>query len=327
MQKNKTRDELDTLLERDHQLADKLEKAKRHLADNRDEVRIFTKRLEHQKNKHPSEEVKKEVQSLEKQLAQKSEAESQALEKEKGIETELERAQDETRAKKAELHAKLKELKAVQQTEVDQEERDLGSLNKVQEGNKGRQNKDDDKMAIVENERQNIVGRYEDRLEQQHSIGDDSEDLEKLHETVVALRHNVRLLRQSVEQHDHSKMAELHTKQIELAQRLAALRDAYSRGTGDQLPVSSDDLNALELENKELGKLLNDESSAGMAERNALLQAAEVQSTKNNTAMRMNQTETELKGQCVPVYLSLISGSCADTKSRRHHSSCLSAFL
>merc|ERR1712241_827522 len=136
-----------------------------------------------------------------------------------------------------------------------------------------------------------------------HKGGEDSDDLENQHETVAQLHRNVGKEAKADEEHNHREMAKLHTRQSELAKKTdtemqLAIRDASSRGMGGQLLKDSSlpdaDQDTLRQANKELGKLLNDESKAGREERDALLQAAEVQSHKNNTAMRMEKTQTEL---------------------------------
>merc|ERR1712008_376511 len=103
----------------------------------------------------------------------------------------LEKAQDETKAKRAELHQKLKELKAVQQAQGDQDEKDLVNLDKLQEGSNQRKSKDDEKMAATEKEIQKVLGRREERLADQAKFHKGDDDLEKQHETVAALHRNV----------------------------------------------------------------------------------------------------------------------------------------
>jgi len=149
--KNKVRDELDTLLTRQHQLAEKHDAAKGHVADIKDEVKIFQRRLEHQrKNKHPSEEILEEMHRLEKRLSE-AEGDVKLADEELNKKTvALETGQNETNAKKAELHQKLKELKAVQQAIADQDEKDLVNLHKLQDGSHHRLNDDDEKMANTE---------------------------------------------------------------------------------------------------------------------------------------------------------------------------------
>jgi len=279
------------------------------------------------------------LQSLEKRLA-KTEGEVKLAEEERNrTKVVLEKAQDETKAKRAELHQKLKELKAVQQAQGDQDEKDLVNLDKLQEGSNQRKSKDDEKMAATEKEIQKVLGRREERLADQAKFHKGDDDLEKQHETVAALHRNVGAEAKADEEHNHSEMAKLHTRQSELAKKAdvemqLAIRDASSRGVGGQLLKDSSlpdaDQDALRQGNKELGKLLNDESNAGRDERDALLQAAEVQSHKNNTAMRMEKTQTELlhtNQQSIPVYLAFISVSCADAQPRQNPRSCLSRFL
>jgi len=338
--KNKVRDELDTLLTRQHQLAEKHDAAKGHVADIKDEVKIFQRRLEHQrKNKHPSEEILEEMHRLEKRLSE-AEGDVKLADEELNKKTvALETGQNETNAKKAELHQKLKELKAVQQAIADQDEKDLVNLHKLQDGSHHRLNDDDEKMANTEKNIQTVIGRRETHLANQAQFhkGEDSDDLQKQHDVVAALYRNVRAEAKADEDHNHSEMAKLHTKQSELAKKTddemqLAVRDAASRGVGGQLLRDSQlpdvDQDALRQGNKELGKLLNDESKADVEERDAVLQASEVQGHKNSTAMRLENTETELlhtKQSSVSVYLALLSGSCAD--ARRQHKNCLSSFL
>jgi len=251
----------------------------------------------------------------------------------------LETGQNETNAKKAELHQKLKELKAVQQAIADQDEKDLVNLHKLQDGSHHRLNDDDEKMANTEKNIQTVIGRRETHLANQAQFhkGEDSDDLQKQHDVVAALYRNVGAEAKADEDHNHSEMAKLHTKQSELAKKTddemqLAVRDAASRGVGGKLLQDSElpdvDQDALRQGNKELGKLLNDESKADVEERDAVLQASEVQGHKNSTAMRLENTETELlhtKQSSVSVYLALLSGSCAD--ARRQHKNCLSSFL
>jgi len=338
--KNKVRDELDTLLTRQHQLAEKHDAAKGHVADIKDEVKIFQRRLEHQrKNKHPSEEILEEMHRLEKRLSE-AEGDVKLADEELNKKTvALETGQNETNAKKAELHQKLKELKAVQQAIADQDEKDLVNLHKLQDGSHHRLNDDDEKMANTEKNIQTVIGRRETHLANQAQFhkGEDSDDLQKQHDVVAALYRNVGAEAKADEDHNHSEMAKLHTKQSELAKKTddemqLAVRDAASRGVGGQLLRDSQlpdvDQDALRQGNKELGKLLNDESKADVEERDAVLQASEVQGHKNSTAMRLENTETELlhtKQSSVSVYLALLSGSCAD--ARRQHKNCLSSFL
>lgn len=339
--KNKVRDELDTLLTTKHQLAEKHDKATSHMADVRDEAKIIHRQLEYlQKHQQPSEELKSEVQVLEKRRTQ-TEAELKLAEEEsKKAKTALEKSQDEVKAKKAELREKLKELKSVQQAEKDRDEKDLVNLHKLKEESDQRMIKDDEKMAVEEKKVQAVLGHRDTLLASQEHLhkNDDNDDFQNQRNTFAALERNVGAEAKADEEHNHSDMAKLHTRQLELAKRAdselqLAIRDAASRGgAGQQIKDSKlplDDEDALRRGNQTLGKLLKDDVAAEQAQRDALLKSADVQSNKNSIAMRMQNTDTELNTNqsSVPVCLALLSNSCGDTKPRRRQKSCLSRFL